>query len=86
MKMSVPKSMPREISIVGEISGEVLSHCPADSYINSAITPDDAIVSLEMTRNRGSDWRISILPPPHFLHSNLRARFNTHRSDVGAAV
>jgi hypothetical protein len=86
MKMSVPKSMHRAMSIVCEISGGVLPHDPPDSCINSMITSDDAKVSLEMTHDSGSDWPLRGFLPPHFLSSALRARFNTHRHNMGAAV
>jgi hypothetical protein len=86
VKMSDLKSMWRPRLVVGEAPGEMPSHYPADGCIIVAIASPGTLVSRHMIRNSGSDWQLHVFSPPHCFTSDLSARFNTHRSKLGAAV
>src|SRR5213593_506370 len=86
MKRSTPKSVCRARLVAGETVGEVSSHNPADGRIIVSIASSDTLVGCHMIRNSVSDRYSCVLPPPNSLPSGLRAQFNTHRSNMGAAV
>src|SRR5438093_11028171 len=85
MKSSNPQSVCRARLVAGETVGEVSSHNPADARIIVSIASSDTVAGCHMSRNSLADGRFCVLPPPHFLPSGLRSRFNTHRSNMGSA-
>jgi len=87
MKISNPKSMRKERLVIGETSGEVSSHNAVGGRMVVPIASDNSLFCCHMIRNRVSDWHFNVLLPRRFLPpSHLSARFNTHRSKMGAEV
>jgi hypothetical protein len=83
--MSEPKSMcqPR---LLGEATEEVIFPLSCRllyyDFNRGSENPRQPVYD----SSGGSNQRVHPVPPPLFLDPHLRARFNTHRSNLGAAV